>query len=105
MVLNLLYIHFAFFGDFVILVRYRYKSFFFHEVLTVFQTLVLGGQFTVARGQEHSILDTVLQQLPVALVNGGLLLLKHLTVTPEGLEHGAASVTTACVQLSVNDCK
>ena len=47
-----------------------------------------------ARGDKHSILDTVLQQLPVALVSGRLLLLKYLTVTPERLKSTGMLVTT-----------
>ena len=64
-----------------------------HTVLTVLQTLVLSGEFTVARGEKDSVLDTVFQQLPVALVNGHLLLLKHLAVTPERLKSTGMLVT------------
>ena len=71
-----------------------------HTVLTVLQTLILSGKFTVTGGEKDSILDTVLQQLPVALVNGRLLLLKHFTVTPERLKSTGMLATTVCVQLT-----
>ena len=71
-----------------------------HTVLTVLQTLVLSGKFTVAGGEKDSVLDTVLQQLPVALVNGRLLLLKHLAVTPERLKSKGMLVITVHVQLT-----